>query len=58
LVLIFLVGLVYFVFARPALDVYSKAVVLKDDVSMLGEAFKNRDLVVLNEVLIKVKRYK
>jgi len=56
LILIFLVGLVYFVFAKPALDVYSKAVVLKDDVSLVGEAFKNRDLVALNEVLDKSEK--
>jgi len=55
-VVILLVGLVYFLVARPVLDVYSKAKVLKTDISSVGEAFKSRDLVALGEVLDKSER--
>jgi len=52
-VLFVIVVLLYFIVAKPALALYSTAKVLKSDVNEIGEAFKSRDLVVLNEVLDK-----
>lgn len=49
-------GLGYYFVGRPALAIYSKANTLKSDISLVGEAFQNRDLVQLNEVLDKTEQ--
>ena len=49
------VGLVYLFVGRPAISLYSKANVLKSDLSVIGEAFQSRDLVNLNEILNKTE---
>lgn len=51
LVLGVLLGLLYYFVGRPALAIYSKAHTLKLDLKLIGEAFQNRDMVQLNEVL-------
>ncbi len=48
-------GLIYYFVGRPALMIYSKANTLKTDMKLAGEAFQNRDLVQLNDVLNKTE---